>query len=884
VAFDDRLRMLLARCLALFRRRREDEMLDDEIELHLTLLEQRFIAQGLAADEARRAARRAFGGVQQLRESHRDGRGFAWLSEMAQDGTYALRLLRRQPTFAAVAILTLAFGIGANTAVFSVIEAVLLRPAPYPSPDRVERVGWRWNDRDPAIGAMAPYKYEYLRDHARVFEHLAVWQVTTRDLGPRGAGGPATVLRVSNEFFPVVGSWPSQGRGFTDEEQQPGTADVVVLSDACWTAQFGRDPSAIGKTLLLDDRPHTIVGVMAAGFAFPEAASPAAAIVPLALDADPRDMGANYSVMGRVRSGLTRAAIQMDLDRVFAQLRQERPEQLAAREGAVLMTFEEIHLASVARPLWTLFAGVIVVLFIACTNVGNLLLVRGTTRVPELAIRVAIGASRARIVRQGITEGLVLAAIGGAAGVALGAIGVRAFLTLVPADVARIDQVRLDGTVLMFTIVIVVVAGVLFGLASTRVGAHRRAGPVSLAVRGTAVTAAGRHLRQWLVGVECGLAMLLLVVAVLLSSAFHQLARTDLGFDPNGLVAISFRRVPPAFRNAERSAATEHALLERLAAIPGVKAAAATSVAPLGERGWNIPMTVVGRPDLTEGAVEWRTVSRGYAGAVGLRLRVGRWFTDEDVTTNRPVTVVNASLAARYWPGSNPIGQQIWLGVFRGEVRPGSRPTALEIIGVVEDVRELGPTRPARRTVFVPRTGTTAGMPIFLVRAAGVAPDVLRSAVRETDAALPEPIASTFESRLDSRLSRDRFASRLAQVFAATALLMTAIGVYGVVSWVVRHATREIGIRMALGAGRFQVLRDVLVRGLSPVFAGLLVGAIASVAASNVFAGLVVGAARVSAGVITVAAALLMAAAAISVWIPARRAMTVDPAATLRTE
>jgi predicted permease len=883
--FSDRIRALLSRCRALFRRRRDDQMLDDEIELHLTLMQQRFIQQGLAPDEARREARRAFGGVQQLRESHRENRGFAWLAEIAQDGAYALRMLRRQPMFTNVAVLTLALGIGANTAVFSVVEAVLLRPLPYPSPDRVERVGWYWNDRGPAIGAIAPYKYEYLRDYARVFEHLAVWQVTTRDIGVRGAGGPTSVLRVSNEFFPVVGAWPARGRGFRDAEQQPGAGDVAILSDACWATQFGRDPSAIGKTVLLDDRPYSIVGIMPQGFEFPELASPVDVIVPLALKADPGDLGANYSVIGRVRPGLERAEIQMDLDRVFNQLRRERPEQFSGvGERGVLMTFQEIHLANVARPLWALLAGVIVVLFIACTNVATLLLVRGTSRLPELAIRAAIGASRARLVRQGITEGLVLAAIGGVAGVMLGMIGVRAFLALVPADIARLDQVRLDRTVLAFTTVIVIITGVLFGLASTHVGGRwRPAGPVSLLMRGTATTASARHLRQWMIGFEAGLAMLLLVVAVLLSSAFYQLARTDLGFDPRGLVAVSFRRIPATFRSAERVRATERALVARLAEIPGVKGVAATSVAPLGERGWNMPMTVVGRPDLTEGAVEWRAVSRGYADVVGLRIRAGRWFTDDDAATNRPVAIVNASLAARYWPDSNPIGQQIWLGVFRGEIRPGSTPRALEIVGVIDDVRELGPTRSTRRTALIPHTGAT-GMPVFLVRAEGVAPDALRAAVRETDAALPEPIVSTFESRLASRLSRDRFASLLAQMFAAVALLMTAIGVYGVVSWVVRHATKEIGIRMALGAARARVLREVLVRGMWPVCVGLLFGAVASIAASHLFIGLVVGAARVSAGVMAVAAGLLMFAAAISVWIPARRAMTVDPAAALRME
>jgi len=879
------LRTLLSKLGACVHRRRDDAALDDEIALHLTLMEERLRAQGLSASEARREARRAFGGVQQLRESHRSGRGFAWLTGAAQDSAYALRMLRRQPAFAAVAILTLALGIGANTAVFSVVEAVLLRPLPYPSPDRVERVGWIWNDRGPATGAMAPFKFEYLRTQTAAFERVATWVVATRDVGARGAGGSATVLRVSHDFFDVVGSRPSPGRAFSGDEQTPGGPDVAVITDACWTARFGRDSGVVGSTLILDDRAYTIVGVMPPAFEFPEIASPVEAILPLALRANPGDLGANYQVIGRVRAGLDRAAVQADLDGIVDRLRRERPEQFSGvGERAVLMTFQEINLTDVARPLWLLLAGVGVVLLIACTNVANLLLARGTTRLHELAIRRALGASRTRIVRQGITEGIVLSALGGAAGVALGGAGVRAFIHLAPAGIPRMDQVRLDGLVLAYTTFVVLVTGVLFGLASTELGGRRGvSASVPVAARGTVNTPAGRRLRQWLIGVEAGLAMLLLVAAALLSSAFYQLTRTDLGFDPRGLVAISFRRPPAVFRTVDRGHATERALVAQLAALPGVAGAATTTVAPLGERGYNMPMTVEGRPDLTEGAIEWRAVSREYADLMGLRLLAGRWLADDDVAARRPVTVINASFAARYWPEANPIGLRILPGVFRGERRQGTNPTSLEIIGVVDDVRDLGPTKAVRRTAFIPQTGTE-GVPVFLVRALGVSTDALRAAVRQADAALPDPVVSTFESRLASRLAKDRLASGLTGLFAAVALALTAIGIYGVVSWVVRHATREIGLRMALGATRARVLRQVLWRGLLPVSVGLVAGGGASLAASRYLVGLVVGAARVSPGVMLAAAGVLTLTAIVAACVPARRAMAIDPAVALRME
>jgi predicted permease len=883
------MRELLSKLTSFVRRRRaEDEAaLDDEISLHLAMMEERFRAQGMNAEEARMQARRAFGGVQQLRESHRAGRGFAWLADAAQDSAYALRALRRQPGFSAVAILTLALGIAANTAVFSIVEAVLLRPLPYAAPDRVQRIGWKWDDRSPATPALSPFKFEYLRSQSTVFESLAAWRSTVYDVGPRGTGGPATMLRVSNDFFDVVGWRPASGRMFGADEQLPGGPDVTVITDACWTARFGRSPAALGSTLLLDDHPYTVIGIMPPEFEFPEVTSPIEGIRPLALRADPADLGANYSVFGRLRSGvsLTRAELQADLDRTFTTLRRERPEQFSdAREGAVAMTFADISLTDVARPLWMLLAGVGVVLLIACTNVANLLLARGTTRHRELALRNALGASRGRIVRQGITEGIVLASIGGLAGLALGAAGLGAFLRLAPAGIARIDQVRLDGAVVAFTTLIVLVTGVLFGLASTQIAGRRRAqASASLGTRGASGTPAGRRLRQCLIGVEAGLAMLLLVAAVMLSSAFYELSRTDLGFDPRGMVAVSFRRVPAEFRQAVRVRNVERELLGRLEALPGVMGAATSTVTPLGERGYNMPMTVDGRPDLTEGAVEWRAVSRGYNDVLGLRLNTGRWFNDDDVTTGRAVTVVSASFAAKYWPDASPIGERILLGVFRGERRPGTNPRSLEIVGVVADMRELGPTRAARRTVFTPQTGDS-GLPVFLVRASGVSAEALRGAVREADAALPEPVITTLESRLSSRLAKDRLASGLSGFFAVVALALTAIGIYGVVAWVVRQATPEIGLRMALGATRSRVLLQVVWRGLLPVSLGLVAGGGLSLAASGYLVGLVVGATSVSPGVMVAAALVLVLTAVVAACVPARRAMAIDPAVALRQE
>jgi hypothetical protein len=333
-----------------------------------------------------------------------------------------------------------------------------------------------------------------------------------------------------------------------------------------------------------------------------------------------------------------------------------------------------------------------------------------------------------------------------------------------------------------------------------------------------------------------------------------------------------------------RAEATTRALHDALAAIPGVETVAATSVAPLGARGWNMPMTIDGRPEATEGAVEWRVVSPEYASVMRLRLTMGRWFSPEDVASARPVVVVSANFATRYFPDGQVLGERVWVGVFRGERRAGDTGVAREIIGVVDDVRDLGPTRPVRRTAFLPRAGDS-GLPAFLVRTASdVSFESLRAAVTRADASLPDPIVSTMQTRLGSRLARDRFSSLLMTAFASVALILTVVGVYGVVAWVVRHTTRELGIRIELGASRSRLLAGVLIQGLQPVVVGLALGGAAALIASGLFAGLVVGAAAVSARLATVAAGILFIAAAIAVWIPARRAMAVDPAAALRSD
>lgn len=879
----NRLRVMLSKVIAGLRGHADGE-LSAEVAHHLALLEERYLARGMTPDDARREARRAFGGVQQLTEEHREVRSFVWLDHLRQDAAYTVRLLRRNPGFSLVAILTLALGIGANTAVFSVVNAVVLQPLPYPDADRIQRIGWDWNGRGQVTGALAPYKFDYLRRSNSTFEALATWRLSTPDIGPRGGGGPVTVLHVSEDFFRVVGAQARIGRTFLDDEFVPDRATAAVLTDACWRSRFGSDAGVIGRTILLDNRPHVVIGVMPARFEFPEVSVRTDVLVPLALRPDPADLGANYSVLGRVRESATRADVLRDVARVFAQLRAAQPAQSASDERAVVMSFNELHLAGVEQPLWILFGAVSLVLLMACTNVANLVMARASARVREMAVRTALGASRGRLLRQGLTEGLVLASIGGALGVLTGAVALPALTALAPAGITRMDQVRVDTVVLLFTIAVVFATGLTFGVASSLYGSGGDIGrQTTMGRQGNAVSRSSRRVRQWLIAGEAALAMVLLAGAVVLSFGFYRLTQLDLGFDPHGVTVVNFARMPSGY-GGDRVRAVEQELIRRIGQMPGVSAVAITSMAPLGERGANMPMTVDGRPDATEGAVEWRAVSRGYADVMGLRIIRGRWLSESDVDSKRPVIVVSASTAARYWPGADPIGQRILLGVFRGQPRPGSNPVPSEVIGVVDDVRELGPVRPPRRMVFIPQV-TTSAMPMFLIRTTTpLGPDVVRGVVREVDPQLPEPALSTFDSRLGARLARDRFASLVIGLFAAIALALTAIGVYGVVSWVVRQSTQEIGIRMALGANRTRVFGSVFVRGLLPVIAGLIVGGGGSLFTTRAFAALA-SVPPDAGGWMPLAAAIgLLLVASVAAWIPARRAMAVDPVVAIRAE
>ena len=887
-------RTIGSRAVGSIRRTPLDRALDAEVREHLTLLEQRFRDRGLSDQDARREARRAFGNIAQLTETHREARALMWVDRTVQDAGYAVRMLRRNPGFAAVAILTLALGIGANTAVFTVVNGLLLRPLPYPDADRLVRIGWDWDGSGQVTPALSSLKFDYVRRFGRVFESLATWSAGTLDLGPRGEDGLVRALSVSDDFFAAVGFHPTDGRAFSSEEQTPGGPPVVILTAAAWRAHFPAGRSAIGDRLTLDDREYVIVGVMPPAFEFPEESSRVDVILPLQFQPDPRAIGANSPALGRLRPGVPKNAALGDVDRVMERLRAEHPHQLTEpSERARLVDVGKIDLRGFQTTLWTLLAAVGLVLLIACANVAGLVLARMSARGREMALRTALGATRARIARQVITESLVLGISGGVVGLAAGLFGVRMLIRLAPAGVPGLDAVAMDGRVLAFTAGIAVLTGVVFGLASALPSAGMRLTGRLKSGHREGIGPRRARQRALLVSAEASLTMMLLAGAGLLTSSLIQLHRTDLGFDPNGVLTMSFRRMPDVYRNPERAADVSRRLRQRLETIPGIQSVASTSVAPLGARGLNIPMTVDGRPDATEGAAEWRVVSPDYFTLLGMSLARGRAFTDDDARSARPIVIVNESFARRYWPNGDAIGHRIRLGVFRGEVRtelaaadPTRRvdPIPREIVGVVADTRELGPVVPARRTIFLPNADR-AGLPVFLIRSDGPVPaEAFRAVVRDVDAALPAPILATLGERLGDRVAETRFATLLLTLFAGVALALTAVGVYGMVSWAVRSRTAEIGIRMALGADRRAVVGRLVAGGMLPVVIGLGIGVAGGMLGTRALEGMLHGVTKTDPLSFAAAAVALAVVGLVAACLPAQRAARIDPASALRSD
>jgi predicted permease len=867
---------------------------DDELRFHIDTRIEALMARGLSREAAEAQLSREFGDLGAARaeiaaiDRGRVGRERRanWREAAAQDVRFAVRALARRPWFLLVTSLTLALGIGANAAIFSVVDATLLKPLPYAHPDRLVSA---WPD-----GLMMPGIFVLVRDGTRTLDPIAGYSAGV-PVSLTGASEPARLVQseVTSRFFDVLGVRAEVGRTFLDGEDQPGRDRLVILGHPLWQQRFGGDRDVVGRSVVVDGIPRTVVGVMPAAFRFP---SPAIDLwVPESLDPSPANIGrfwgtSHLNVIGRLRPGVSVRQAEQDVAALVDRSRSAFPWRMsdAWGKGVTVVPLARQVVGDVGPMLVILFGSVALVLLIACVNVANLLLGRAAAREREIAIRASLGAGRSRIVRQLLTESVLLGLAGGAAGLAVAAAGVRALLLLIPAGMPRITEVAIDGRVLAFTLVTALLTGIGFGLAP----ALRASRPTLQGVLGATRSAGGtlgrRRLSEWLVVAQIALGVVLVTGAGLLIKSFWRLHQVELGFRPEQVVAAD---IPiPAFPSdsATRAKAFFDAVLEQVRAVPGVKSAAVASVLPFGGVGSmesSFAADIEAHPVAPGGSVPMlvRTVvSDDYFRTMGIPLLRGRGFSASDRAGAPAVALVDDLTARRLWPNAEPIGQRF---------RPVWMKPWITVVGVVGTVKRDSLNSSGEVSIYLPSTNTAGFNPAtqmtLVVRAEADATTLtsrIRAAVAAVDATVPVKSVRPLTDLVSNSAGRARFTMLLLATFAAVALALGAVGIYGVVAYAVARRTREIGVRMALGARGADVLGMVLREGGVLAGVGVALGIGGALAASRVLASFLFGVTPGDPAVFLIVAALLGAVALGACVIPAWRASRVDPMVALRSE
>ena len=880
-----RARELWDRLVALRHRDVVEQEIDEELRFHVEMATERNIARGLSPAEARRRALVEFGGMARYTEAARVEVASPWPENAWQDLRYAMRTIRRSPGFAAAVVLTLALGMGAATAMFSVVNAVVLRPLPFPDPDRVVFLGWEFAPGRLTTNLTA-FQLNYVRRHARSVEGVATYRTFDRDLGDQETPRTVQGLSVSEDFFRVVGMRPLQGRLFTAEEERPGGDPVVLLAESLWRSEFGGAPDIVGREIRLGPNPVTVIGVVP-DIELPSAPGSTQALLPLRLEPDIRDEGHNSEALTRLRAGWTTERVRDDLAAVTRSLHDEHPQLLSNPNGGLrLLSYQDVHVGSLRTTLWMLLGAVGCVLLIACVNAANLLLARAVARQQEIVLRAAIGAGRGRILRQLLIEGLAVATAAGVLGTIVGMWSVRVVVALAPRTLPRADVIGLDHRVLAFTFAIVVVTGVVFGLVAAL--PTWRLDLVSALGARTRNTPGRARLRDLLVVVETAFAVVLLTGAGLLIASFARLRGIDPGFSVQSVLATRFERMPRDY-DAVKRWEFERALLERVRQIPSVEAAGGVTSFPL-ERGVNMPMVIEGRPDQAEGDIEWRGITPGYLEALKVPIRRGRAFAASDAKAGVRVAIINETFAKRFFPDEDPIGKRVEIGRWKGNwLAPGfASGGAAEIVGVVADVREMRLDRDPKRTLFVPldQWPDIVNRVQFVARTSDPGPvqKLIESTARGLDSRVPPPTLQPMAHIVGASISDQRFQMTLLAIFAGSALVLTAMGIFAVVSYSVHERVREIGVRVALGARSGTVMRMVVGRGVVLAGAGAVIGVATSLASSRVLASRLYGITSTDPAVFAAAVAVLRCIAIIAAWIPAYRAARIDPMIALRSD
>ena len=866
----------------MFNRDKADRELDRELHAYVELLVGEKVKAGLSPERARREALLEVGGVEQVKEQVRDVRFGATLETFLQDLRYAGRTLRGSPAFTVAAVLTLAIGIGANTAIFSAVDGVLLKPLPFSHSERI--VSLFQNDRKKGIDRddVAPGNFADWRARTRAFAGMAAAEPF--GLVYSGPDGEEQIgnWNVTEDFFPVLDARPVLGRVFHKEDFERGRTRVLVLTYDSWQRRFGGDPGIVGKTLIMRQEPSIVIGVLPRNFSYLGELKRYEMFTRTVLDSAAVNLRSSawYHVVARLKPGVTEAQAMTDINRVAAQLEQEYPKTNSGIYVS-LVQLRDGMVGNAARGLLLLLGAVGFVLLIACTNVANLMLARTARRSREFAIRVALGAGPRRIARQVLTESFLVALAGGIAGVALAYWGVGSIRALSPTSLPRVDEMRVDWRALLFAMGAVVSTSFVFGL----LPALRAADPdAQLELKGgSRTTGSGpqHRLRGLLVSTQVALAVVLLVGAGLLTRSFLLVTTLDRGYQSHhvltGTIFIwQWNRTQAARREFVAR------LMDRVAAIPGVAASGATTSVPLAgaigaDQG---KFTIVGRPVVPgeEPSAHITALTPGTFGALRMNLRRGRVFEWRDDTAAVQVAIVNEAMARRHWPGEDPIGQRIQLGFY-------GAPMEREVVGVVADTRQSALDAPPEPTVYLPHAQAPSGAVTIVLRTIPeprLLARELKRAVAEINPQIPVTGITTLDEVVADSLKARRFTMLLFGCFAVAALLLAVIGVYGVISHATAERSREFGVRIALGAQPADIIRMVVGQGLVSAAAGLAVGVLGAAALTSLLRGMLFGVTPFDAVTFVAVGALMFTTAAIASYIPARRATAVQPVTALR--
>ena len=901
-----RLRALWARVLGLFDRDRHEREFAAELESHLEMHVEDNVRAGMTREDARRAALIKLGGVEQTREIYRDRRGLPLVDMLVQDVRLGLRMMRRSPGFTAVVLLVLALGVGANAVMFSVVNTLLLRPLPYPHASELQLVQTLGEDGGPSATA-PPDFYEY-RARNRSLRSLSSFYSRPFDLTGGEEPERIRILIVSSEFLGTLGVAPAMGRDMGPADERWGDHRVVLLTEGFWRRRFGGDPAILGRRITLNAEPHTVIGILPRGFSF--VGLEAQALIPMSFaPGDNLNSHNNYflTMVGRLGGGATPAAARADLNRISDAIIAEHPENRGTM--IAVRPLQAAVVEDVKPALLVLFGAVGFVLLIACANLANLLLSRAAVRRREIALRIAIGASRPRILSQLLTESVLLAACGSALALALACMSVGTLNSFSRAVLPRTEDVRVDGAVLAYTALVAVLTGLVFGLVPALRSVDVDLGDALKEGTRAGGDARGHRARAALVAGEIALALVLLIGAGLLMKSLRALAGVDAGFDPSSVLTVQLgvprkKYVDEALERRFRPEAYARAarffedVVAQLRSVPGVAAVGAVSSLPLIGDVWGKSATLYDRPlpqtvrELP--VIQYIVVAGDYFQALGIPILSGRAFTPADARPSAKVAIISREMARRYWKDGDPVGKVISVNppiqlVPRGTVPDDYKPDLLTVIGVAGDVHYAALRTPPSPVVYAPFAQGSEGMTTMFVAVRALEdPLALVSAIRErvrhVDPDIPVSNVQTMEARVSASVAQPRLQTIVLGTFAGLALLLAAVGVYGVMSYAARQRTREIGIRMALGAGGREILTLLLGKGVAMVAVGVAAGLLGAAALTRALRSLLYGVSATDPLVFAGITAVLAAVALLAALVPARRATRLDPVLALREE